>query len=325
MAFLTHKMLRTFVFSLLFIVSGTAIAAYAPLETVPVKDGTITVTGQKITKEEVRRKASTFVRTATVVPPEAQYASRRDPLCPAVSGIDAQYRTKVVAKITSVADTVGVKMAKPNCNPNLLVHFTNDVNGYIAEMARFRPDLLRTMQPGERLALKQSTTPMRWLYATEARGSDGMKLSLGGKGSSVLQAGAVNPGSPAAIEAVNIQSNRGTLSNFSASFIDTQMIVNLSSTIVIIDAEKSTGFALESIAAYAAMVSLAQIKLSTDYSGYPSILSMFSSEKGADEAPRDLTEWDYAYVRALYNTPANRTARAQRTRIYGEMVKQLIK
>jgi hypothetical protein len=73
------------------------------------------------------------------------------------------------------------------------------------------------------------------------------------------------------------------------------------------------------------MVSLAQIKLSTDYSTYPSILSMFSGGKGADEAPRDLTEWDYAYLRALYKIPANRTARAQRTRIYGEMVKQLVK
>jgi hypothetical protein len=152
-----------------------------------------------------------------------------------------------------------------------------------------------------------------------------MKLSLGGKNASVLAAGSVNPGSPGGIEGVNIQSNRGTLNTNSASLIDTQMVVNLTSTIVIVDAEKSTGFALESVAAYAAMVSLAQIKLSTDYSTYPSILSMFSGGKGADEAPRDLTEWDYAYVRALYNSPANRTARSQRTRIYGEMVKELAK
>jgi hypothetical protein len=73
------------------------------------------------------------------------------------------------------------------------------------------------------------------------------------------------------------------------------------------------------------MVSLAQIKLSTDYSTYPSILSMFSGAKPVDQAPRDLTEWDYAYLRALYKIPGNRTARAQRMGIYGEMVKQLAK
>jgi hypothetical protein len=136
------------------ICAETVLAAYAPPE--PVKtDSTITVTGQKITKEEARRQASAFVRTATVVPQEDQYARRRDPLCPAVSGIDAKYVVKVVAKITSTAEAVGVKIAKPGCSANLLIHFTNDVSGYIAEMAKIRPDLLRTMRPDERLALKR--------------------------------------------------------------------------------------------------------------------------------------------------------------------------
>jgi hypothetical protein len=316
---------RPLLFSVSFLLSNGASAAYAPPEQVIVKDSTIIVTGQKDTKKEVRLKASTFVRTATVIPQEDQYARRRDPLCPAVSGIDSKYVVKVIAKVTSTAEAVGVKIAKPGCSANLLIHFTNDVSGYIAQMAKIRPDLLSTMRPDERLALKQSPVPMRWLYATEARGSDNMKLSLGGKSASVLTASAPDPGSSGAIEALNIQSNRGTLNTYSASLIDTQMVVNLTSTIVIVDAEKSTGFALESVAAYAAMISLGQMKLSTDYSTFPSILSMFSAAKAADEAPRDLTEWDYAYLRALYKIPANRTARSQRTRIYGEMVKQLAK
>jgi hypothetical protein len=319
MTFLMRYTVRPLIFSVPFLLSNVANAAYAPPEQVVVKDSTITVTGKKLTKEEARRQASAFVRTATVVPQEDQYARRRDPLCPAVSGIDVQYRTKVVAKIASVADAVDVKMAKPGCSANLLVHFTNDVSGYIANMAKVRPDLLRTMQPIERTALKKSAAPVRWLYATEARGSDDMKLSSAAK-----NAGAI-PAEPGASEPVKIESSRGSLNTYSASLIDTQLAVNLASAIVIVDVEKSTGFALESVAAYAAMVSLAQIKLSTDYSSYPSILSMFSGAKGADEAPRDLTEWDYAYLRALYKIPANRTARAQRTRIYGEMVKQLVK
>jgi hypothetical protein len=325
MTYLMRYAVRPLLFSVPFLLSSAAGAAYAPPEQVVIKDSTIIVTGKKLTKEEARRQASSFVRTATVIPQEDQYARRRDPLCPAVSGIDAQYRTKVVAKITSVADAVGVKMAKPGCSANLLIHFTNDVSGYIAQMAKVRPDLLRTMRPDERLALKQSVVPMRWLYATEARGTDNMQLSIGGKGASVLMSGVAAAGAPTGYDPVRVESNNGTLNNYSSSFVDTQMVVNLSSTIVIVDAEKSTGFALESVSAFAAMVSLAQIKLSTDYSSYPSILSMFSGAKGADEAPRDLTEWDYSYVRALYKIPANRTARAQRTKIYGEMVKQLVK
>jgi hypothetical protein len=324
MAKISEAVMRSTILIVGMISADIVAAASTPPE--PVKtDGTITVTGKKLTKEEARQQASAFVRTATVVPQEGQYARRREPLCPAVSGIDAQYAVKVVAKITSTAEAVGVRMANPGCSANLLIHFTNDVSGYIAQMAKIRPDLLRTMRPDERLALKQSVVPMRWLYATEAGGADNMKVSLGGKSSSVLVAGAVASGSPGAIEGVNLQSNRGTLNTRSASLIDTQLVVNLTSAIVIVDAEKSTGFTLESVAAYASMVSLAQLKLSTDYSTYPSILSMFSGAKTPAEAPRDLTEWDYAYLRALYKTPANRTARAQRTRIYGEMVKQLTK
>ena len=320
---------RSFFFSIAsvtgFTFAGMAYAADVPSEPSKSKDGTIVVTGQKQSREEVRRKASAFVRTATVIPAEDQYARRHDPLCPVVSGVDAKYRLIVTTKIAAISESVGLKVAKSGCSANLLVHFTNDVDGYIAGMAKIRPDLLRTMQPQERTALKQSTVPMRWLYATEARGSDGMKLSLGGKAASVLVSGQPGLGSNSAVEAVNLQSNRGTLNTYAASLIDTQMIVRLATTIVIIDVEKSTGFSLESVAAYAAMVSLAQVKLSTDYSSYPSILSMFSGAKDSSDAPRDLSEWDYAYLRALYATPPNRVSRAQRTRIYGEMVKQLTK
>jgi hypothetical protein len=300
-------------------IATPALAAYAPPEQVTVKDSTIIVTGQKATKEEARRQASAFVRAATVVPQEDQYARRRDQLCPAVSGIDAKYAANVISKITSTAEAVGVRLAKAGCRANLLVHFTNDGNGYIAEISKKRPDLLKTMRPDERSVLTQSVAPIRWFYATEARGSDNMKLSLGGKSAGVLlpAAGAAEP--------IKIESSRGTLNTYSASLIDTQLVVNLSSTVAIVDVEKATGFPLESVAAYAAMVSLAQIKLSTDYSTYPSILSMFSGAKPVDQAPRDLTEWDYAYLRALYKIPGNRTARAQRTGIYGEMVKQLAK
>jgi hypothetical protein len=319
MSFSSRKALTSFVFQLSFSLPVVAVAAYAPPEPVATNDSAITVTGQKITKEEARKKASAFVRTATVIPQEDQYARRRDPICAAVSGIDTQYRAKVVAKIASVADAVGVKMAKPGCNANLLVHFTNDASGYIANMAKVRPDLLRTMQPFERTALKQIAAPMRWLYATEARGSDDMKLSSAAKNSGAI------PAEIGALEAVKIESSRGSLNTYSASLIDTQLDVNLASAIVIVDVEKSTGFALDSVAAYSAMVSLAQIKLSTDYSSYPSILSMFSGAKGANAAPRDLTEWDYAYLRALYKIPGSRNARAQRAKIYGEMVKQLVK
>jgi hypothetical protein len=303
------------------IIATPAKATYAPPEIAKDKsDTTITVTGQLPDKEKLREAASTFVRSASVIPDEAQYARRNDPLCPAVVGIDDKYASLVSTKIKAVAGAVGVAVAPAGCRANLLVNFTIDASAYIASARKKQPALLSALRPDERTALLTSAAPIRWWYGTNAIGSDKISIALGQVNGGVLiaAAGGVGP-------AVLPTSNRGTLRTYSASLIDTQLVVNLSSTVVLIDVEKASGVPLDSVAAYAAMVSLAQLKLTTDYSSYPSILAMFSGAKSRDEAPRDLTEWDYAYLRALYKTQPNRTARTQRTGIYGEMVKQLTK
>ena len=297
-----------------------ATAAYAPPELAGDKaDPTITVTGQRPDKDKLREAASAFVRTATVVPDEAQYARRNDPLCPVVVGIDQKYAGLVSAKIKAIAEAVGVAAAPAGCRVNLLVNFTADASAYVARARKNRPGLLAALRPEERIALISSSAPVRWWYGTETRGSDKAPIALGqlNGGIMVSDGGSDQPILPT--------SNKGTLRNYSASQIDTQLVVNLASTVVLIDVEKATGVALDSVAAYAAMVSLSQIRLSIDYGSYPSILAMFSGTKPRDQAPRDLTEWDYAYLRALYKIPASRTARVQRSKLFGEMVKTLAK
>jgi hypothetical protein len=312
----TRKALWSFALSLPIVLPTAALGVYAPPEAVKA-DSTITVTGQKQSLEELRQQASAFVKSAAIIPDEDQYARRRDPLCPAVSGIDPQYAAMVVAKVKAVAQAADVKIGDLKCRVNLIIAFTKDSDAYIVDAQKKRLGLLSAMRPDERTALLKSIAPVRWLYATKALGSDGMEIFQGSRNSSILQSESGEP--------VNLQANRGFQSSYSASLIDTKLIVNLTSTLVVIDVEKSTGFPLDSVAAYAAMVSLAQIKLTSDYSAFPSILSMFSAAKTPDQAPRDLTEWDYAYLRALYKVQPNRTARVQRTRIFGEMVKELAK
>jgi hypothetical protein len=299
--------------------AAPAIAAYAPPEVAKDKgDTTITVVGQIPDKEKLREAASAFVRTATVVPDEDQYARRNDPLCLKVIGVDQQYADLVAQKITGIAIAVGVAVAPAGCRANLLVNFTRDASAYIASVRKKRPSLLAALRPDERVALLSSDAPVRWWYGTTATGSDGMPLFLGPANNSILA-----PSS--ALPAILPTPRRGTLRTYSASIIDTQLMVSLTSTVVLIDVEKAMGVPLDSVAAYTAMVSLAQIKPTTDYSAYPSILAMFNSSNPRSEAPKDLTEWDYAYLRALYKIPANRTARVQRTRLSGETVKQLTK
>ncbi len=298
------------------VLATPSLAAYAPPE--PVKSSeTIVVTGQKPDIKELRRATSEFVRTATVIPDDGQYARRNAPLCPVVSGIDAQYADIATRKINAIATAAGAKVAKAGCKANLLVHFTTDSAAYIAEAKKKRPGVFNESRAND----FANQLPIQWWYSTNARGSDGVPIGRNGANSAVVR-----------IESNSGSSTNGTPSNngrtqrtYSQSLIETQLVVDLETTFVVIDVNKVNGFPLDSVAAYAGMISLAQIRPKIDYNGYPSILAMFSGSKGADKAPRDLTEWDYAYLRALYTTPPNRLARTQRTQIFGEMVKDLAK
>jgi hypothetical protein len=157
----THKIItRSAILIAGVIGADIAAAAYAPPE--PIKtDSTITVTGQRLDRDELRHQASAFVKTAVALPEEDQYARRRDPLCAKVSGIDIKYANLVVAKINAVADAIGVKIGDIGCKANLLVSFTTDSANYIADTQKVRLGLFSGMRPSERSALLTSPAPIR--------------------------------------------------------------------------------------------------------------------------------------------------------------------
>jgi hypothetical protein len=291
--------------------SETAFAAYAPPE--PGKtENLISVTGQRQSREELRRQASAFVIGATSVPEEGQYARRTAPLCPVISGIDDRYGALVDAKIRAIASAVGAKLAPLGCRANLFVSFSKDSDSFINGLKKRQPALFSGLQPAAIKSLLANTAPIKWMHAKRGDGIDGDQTDGRVTNFANQRIGSLSFGS-------------ATLNTYSASLIKTPLAVSITGTIVAIDIERSSGYTLDSIAAYTAMISLAQIRTDGDYSSYPSVLAMFSANKARDEAPSDLTEWDYAYMRALYKVQLNRTARVQRAKIAGEMLNQLVK
>jgi hypothetical protein len=312
--------------------ASTLIAAPAHAAQEAVSSGsTITVIGTPLTKAELRTKSEAFVRTATVLPDEGQFARRFDPICPSVSGIDVQLAKRVATKIRDVARTAGIAVAGANCRTNILINFTDNVDAFFTQSRKTRPGLFSAMRPFEKTALFESKAPIRWFYATETLSGDrgslertagNTPMSVGTGGQSSGEGG---PSSSGVGGTDGPSSNRGSLKVTSSTLIGSNIVVNLASAVIVIDVNAASGSALDSVAAYAAMVSLAQIKLTGAYGAYPSILAMYDNGKAREEAPRDLTEWDYAYLRALYTAPPNRLARVQRPKILGSMVKDLTK
>ena len=84
---------------------------------------------------------------------------------------------------------------------------------------------------------------------------------------------------------------------------------------VVVDLDRVEGRALQAVAAYAAFVAFSEVRPS-EPPPTGSILGMFGTEQGA----RGLSDWDMAFLRALYALPLDRPARRHRGMLVRDMV-----
>ena len=79
----------------------------------------------------------------------------------------------------------------------------------------------------------------------------------------------------------------------------------ISSVIEVVDAGAMKGFKFEQMADYIAMAGLAEFNLDADFGTAPTILRVFLAP--SENGPPTLTEWDKAYLRALYHVRLSST------------------
>lgn len=271
----------------------------ADAQTPNSNDNTITVTGQKLEKKEAKRQSRSFVGQTTHTS-FSQYARRNRPVCPRVIGIDSSYAQFVESKIRIIAKAAQVKVEDGECEPNLFVLFTSDSNSLMTALRKAKPSLFDSVKISERRALYTDQSPVRWWHSTTFTGASGAEKKVASQNTDSIE-------------------TRG----FNSSLIDTQFVINLAGSIVVVDISKSTGYPLESIAAYAAMVSFAEVKPEKSHSALPSILAIFGEGKNPGDAPRDLTAFDYAYVASLYEIQPNRAGNVQKSLIASKMAAKL--
>jgi hypothetical protein len=295
-------MARNHIFSFISTFVGVAlIASPASAQTPDKSDNTITVTGQKLEKKEAKRQSRAFIGQTTTTS-FSQYARRNRPVCPRTIGIDQSYAQIVETKIRAIAKTADVTVAAADCAPNLFVLFTADSNGLMAALRKLKPSLFSSVNVRDRPALYADPVPVRWWHSTVLANSNGGTIISGT--------------SPQGIE---ISESR----TFNSSLIDTKVAINLTGSVVVVDIGKANGYPLDSIAAYAAMVSFSEVKPEKAHETLPSILAMFGKGKRPDDAPRDLTPFDYAYVSSLYEIPPNRAGDVQKSLIANKMAAKL--
>lgn len=269
----------------------------------------IIVTGRHVDDESLRSAAKLFGRKIEATPVDGQIARWNDPICPKVHGIDQRLQEFVTSRIKQIAREVGAPLAGEQCRANMLITFTTDAKGLVAAIERRSSQTFSAATFEERAILRNSSAPVRWWYTALTEGSDG--ASLLGESPALISESAVLPRN----------GKERYLSSVQSSLIDSKFRATIARAAVLIDVNQADGHSLHSVADYAAFVALARVRSDIiEVPDTPSIVALFTPRGSKTEA---LTEWDMAYLQALYKAPANRAASVQRKRIVNEMVEAL--
>ena len=292
---------------------GVSLAAAPP--PLPRPDGNkdpIIVQGDRLAPGAVRERAAQFVRSTGVAQGTVPAARWIDPVCVQVQGLEEVGKRAAEAKMRSVAKSAGIEVAPESCRPNIVVNFTSDGAGLAREIHRQDPRRLGQLTVRARDSILASAAPIRWIYSTEVRGRDGQTFNAGGG------AGQTAPATHDGSGAGSALGGDITMMHYDNSIVSTLTNRVLTSAIVIIDTDHAMGRRLDTLAAYAALVSFAEIR-NLDARPDGSILGMFESSA----PPRDLTPQDSAFLRALYKMQLDREAMRHRGQLVHEITRVL--
>jgi hypothetical protein len=252
---------------------------------------TVTVEAAK-DRKALERQVSSFVSGIAVAPYEESLADWQPsvPPCPLVAGLPREDGEYMLARISKIAQAAGAPLADEHCKPNLFIIVTSQVDALFKAWGRRDPGMFGDMPHGGTVVHKflHSSTPVRAYYNASIVNSDGTALGGGdAEGSSITQ------GSSTATEARwNLRAE--------ATRIQFNDVRDLASVIVIIDGPRAKGVTFGQLAAYVAMIGLAEIRVDARAGDAPtSILQLFAGSGKAP--PPGLSPWDEAFLKALYH------------------------
>lgn len=221
----------------------------------------------------------------------------------------AQY---VVDRVSTIAEDVGLQAGEPGCTPNLVIVATDDGGALARQLVSERRRAFRMGGSGMdrgKVALKDfqdTDRPVRWWQMSMPIDSQTGNRAYRIPGECRNACSSVNDYAP-------------VIAIAGASRLRTQIVDNIIRSIVIVDIDDVTGLTTQQLADYVALVSLAQIDPDADTRAYSSILNVFDDRASVDE----LTSWDRAYLRGLYDAERNRrNGRSNLTEVVGSIQRE---
>lgn len=245
-------------------------------------------------------------------------------VCPFVSGLPDVDREAFLARFSEVARDAHVPLAGEKCRPNLYILMTEEPQELLKGMdKRNHSFTFGDAQPALVDAFIATPRAVRvWYHATEMTPEQtplivmafpDVEPTAGPKGAANPNTGGelVNSGVPGRVGGGTNLWSQPTRLFFNA-------VWDINRVFVIVDTTRLQGVSKEQLGDYVAMVSLAEIK-SGHRADSATILNLFSAPAGA---PVRMSDWDQAYLKALYVTDQKSTL--QRALIANEMVREIV-
>jgi hypothetical protein len=242
----------------------------------------------------VEEAARQFAERVAAPPPGVEGLAVWDrPLCLEIDNLSPDTTRALRDRIGERARAVGLGWAPDGCQANVIVVATSQgaatARGLVEDNpVAFRPADRFTQLDGHALRrFMDSDAPVRWwtvsLPVNEFTRKPLVALRGSGPGSG-LMTGRLHFGED-------------------AHYV-------MASVVVVIDAAKTGEVPISTLADYIAFTILAQVDDTADYTGQPTILNLFQP----GDSPDELTAWDVAYLRALYEAPLRWSGLSRRQR-----------
>lgn len=252
-----------------------------------------------MSKEDIAKASHDMARSLTAITVGGQVPRWTRPICARVEGVAEQQAEIVSATLKKVAGEAGARLAGRKCDANVFVIFTSDGAGLAQRLADRLPMPRQRDGRVERDAFTDATGPLRW--ETRVSLHDARHGPLVANSAALLNSGdyALDLDVP-------------SVDSADPSLIRRKTKASIDGMMVLVDAKAATGMTMGQLAEYVAMVVLARPPMSVTFEAHPSILNL-AAYSPPGPSPLHLSEWDRAYLTALYSAPADRSASAARS------------
>jgi hypothetical protein len=225
-------------------------------------------------------------------------------ICPASTGLSANYNAFVTSRLRAVADYVGAPVqSDPKCSDNVTVVFTDDpeqaMKGIVSWAAKYYIRKSRFESIKRLIAYTNDHAIQGWYFTT------------GGGARALTTEIALLPVNLLPIWPQIDPRNGGGDTN------------GIGAVVLIVDIRKIESTPIGAIADYLAVLALSVIQSPDHCDPLPSILDLMSSNCGAREKPTAITAGDLAFLKALYYKNTGLGASMSRAAIYENMTRQL--